>query len=92
MRDGDERFEVSVAWKQDDLERLLGQTDGDAIRLMFERDDLEQAIGDVEAHGLRDRALVLTVAAATAAAAASTASNAAAAPAAGRLGGQPRRP
>ena len=90
MRDGDERFEVSVAWRRDDLERLLDQAEGDAIRLMFERNGLERAVDDVEVHGLRDRALVLTVAAATAAAAASATSNAAAAIAeSGTTGVQP---
>ena len=79
MREGDERHELSVSWDRDDLERLLGQSEGDAIRLMFRQEDLEQAIDDVELHGLRDRMLVLTVAAATAATAASATSNAAAA-------------
>ncbi len=90
VRPGDDRYEVSVAWDRADLERLLTQSDGDAIRLMFQQAELERAIDDVEAHGLRDRALVLTVAAATAAAAATSASNAAAAlDASGATGAQP---
>ena len=81
LRNGDERFEVSIAWEREDLERLLGDGDGSEITLMFERDRLEQAIDeDVAAHGLRERALVLTVAAATAATAATSVSTAAAAP------------
>lgn len=91
MRDGDEQYELSVAWDREDLERMLGETDGEAITLMFERDGLERAVDDdLEAHGLRERALVLTVAAATAAAAASSASTAAAAPDPGGVtGAQP---
>src|SRR5687767_13512837 len=78
LRNGDERFEVSVAWERDDLERLLGEADGSEITLMFERDRLERAVDeDVDAHGLRERALVLTVAAASAAAAATSVSTAA---------------
>lgn len=66
--DGEQRT-VSVAWEHVDLERLLGGTDGSEITLAFERDELERAWSepDVEAHGLRERALVLTVVAAAAA-------------------------
>lgn len=74
LRDGGEQHELSVAWKRDELEQLLGQIDGPAITLMFERDDLERAVeDDVEAHGIRERALVVTVAAVAAASSASTA-------------------
>jgi hypothetical protein len=68
--DGGEQRTVSVAWEHVDLERILGGTDGSEITLAFGRDELEQAWSepDVEAHGLRERALVLTVVAATAAA------------------------
>ena len=91
LRNGDEQLELSVAWTRDDLEQLLGDADGSEITLMFERDRLERAINeDVEAHGLRERALVLTVAAATAATAASSVSNAAAAPDPG-LGGSAKQ-
>jgi hypothetical protein len=62
---------VSVAWERADLERLLADTTGDEIAFLFNREELEEAIADpdVEAHGLRERMLVLTVAAATAASA-----------------------
>lgn len=70
---------VSVEWKRDDLERLLRNTTGDNVTLVFRRDQLEEAVSapDVEAHGLRERMLVLTVAAATAAAAGSSIASAA---------------
>jgi hypothetical protein len=53
---------VSMAWSRDDLERLLGSSDGDVV-LTFDRDQLTAAIDDVEAHGMRARAAVFTVAA-----------------------------
>lgn len=67
---------VSVAWDRADLEQLLAETSGDEIAFLFNREELERAIADpdVEAHGLRERMLVLTVAAATAAAGTSIAS------------------
>ncbi len=66
--------DVSVAWSRDDLERLLADTEGTAITLTFDRSELEEAADpEVEAHGLRDKALVLTVAAAAAAGGASSA-------------------
>jgi hypothetical protein len=70
---------VSVEWKREDLERLLRNTTGDNVTLVFRRDQLEEAVStaDVEAHGLRERMLVLTVAAATAAAAGSSIASAA---------------
>jgi len=70
---------VSVEWKREDLERLLRNTTGDNVTLVFRRDQLEEAVStaDVEAHGLRGRMLVLTVAAATAAAAGSSIASAA---------------
>src|SRR5215210_767214 len=65
--DGEERT-LNVAWERQDLERLLDDARGDAITFSFAHDDLERVFDDdVEAHGLRERALILTVAAATAA-------------------------
>jgi hypothetical protein len=56
---------VAVAWEKDDLERLLDGARQDAITFSFAYDELERAFDapDVEAHGFRERALVLTVAA-----------------------------
>jgi hypothetical protein len=65
----DDGAAVSVEWKREDLERLLRNSAGDTVTLVFRRDELEEAVSaDVEAHGLRERMLVLTVAVATAAA------------------------
>jgi hypothetical protein len=66
---------LAVEWERDDLERLLKQTDGDRIMFTFDKRSLELAFDepDVEPHGLREKALVLTVAVATAAGGASAA-------------------
>ncbi|MGB2952026.1 MAG: hypothetical protein WBB74_01390 [Gaiellaceae bacterium] len=63
-----EAHRVSVAWDKKDLEKLLKETKGDQIDLQFDRKELEQALeADVEGHGMRERALILTVAATAAA-------------------------
>ena len=68
---------VRVDLGREDLERILAQAEGDRVALDFDRAELEAVLGaDVEAHSLRERALVLTVAAATAAGAAGGASGA----------------
>ena len=54
---------VSVAWERTDLEQLLSEAQGDDIVLTFDREALGRATDDVEAHGLRETALVLAVAA-----------------------------
>jgi hypothetical protein len=66
---------ITVEWDRADLERLLGQAEDDAIVFAFDREPLALAFDepDVEGHGLREKALVLTVAAATAAGAAGAA-------------------
>jgi hypothetical protein len=77
IRDGErEESTVSVSWKRDDLEKLLKAATGDRVLLTFDRTELAEALEgpDVEAQGLREKALVLTVAAATAIGAAGTAS------------------
>ena len=60
---------IRVAWDREDLERLLRTTEAEEVALHFDPKELEQALeqADVEAHGLRERALVLTVAATAAA-------------------------
>jgi hypothetical protein len=55
--------EISVAWERTDLEQLLSGAQGDDIVLTFDREALGRATDDVEAHGLRETALVLAVAA-----------------------------
>jgi hypothetical protein len=66
---------VAVAWEAADLERLLGQTEGQQVMLTFDGEALRQAMeADVEAHGFREKAVILAVAATAATgAAASTA-------------------
>ena len=59
---------VKVAWERGDLEELLQRASGDRITLTFSQDEVERMLeADFEAHGLREKALVLTVAVATAA-------------------------
>ncbi len=68
---------VRVDLGREDLEQILAQTDGDRVALDFDGAELEAILdADVEAHGLREKALVLTVAAATAVGAAGGASGA----------------
>ena len=55
---------IAMSWSRAELEQLLEQATGDQIVLTFDRDELAGALGDVEAHGLRERALVFAVAAA----------------------------
>jgi hypothetical protein len=66
---------VYVAWKRTDLESLLDFLPSDAITLSFDPEELERALdaADVEGHGLREAAAVLTIAAAAAMAGVSSA-------------------
>jgi hypothetical protein len=60
---------LRLAWDPGDLEELLRKADGDNVTLTFNRSELEQALeDDVAAHGLREAAVVLAIAASTAAA------------------------
>jgi hypothetical protein len=64
-----ETRELSVEWSQTDLDRLLAATDSDLVTIAFDRDEMTTAINaetDVEAHGLRDKAIILTVVAVSA--------------------------
>jgi hypothetical protein len=59
---------LRLAWDADELEQLLKQADGDNVTLVFDGSELERALeDDVAAHGLREAAVVLAVAATTAA-------------------------
>jgi hypothetical protein len=65
---------LRLAFDPAEVEELLRRTDGEKVTLTFDGSALEQAIeDDVAAHGLRERAVVLAVAATTAAAGASIA-------------------
>ena len=75
-RDGDAQQQtLRLDWDPKELEELLRRTEGQDVTLMFDEPELERALADidVEAHGLRERALVLAVATTTAAAAAGSA-------------------
>lgn len=52
---------IAMTWSRDDLEGLLERATGENVVLTFDRDELSNAIGDVEAHGMRQRALVFAV-------------------------------
>jgi hypothetical protein len=62
LEQGDERSTITLTWSHDELEQLLDRATGDDILFAFDRDQLQLAFDDVEAHGLRERALVFTVA------------------------------
>ncbi len=71
-----EKHMVDVAWRREDLESVLADLDADAITFSFDRVALERAIdgAEVEGHGLREAAVVLSIAAAAAVSGASAAS------------------
>ena len=68
-RQGDvEAHTLGVRWDPPDLEEVLRTTEGDRIAIAFDREELQDALSDadVEGHGLRGTAPVLSVAVATA--------------------------
>jgi hypothetical protein len=54
---------IAMSWSRDELARVLEEATGTDVVLTFDREELSRAIDDVEAHGLRERALVFAVAA-----------------------------
>jgi hypothetical protein len=85
VRDGDaEQREVeaeqriTVSWDPDDLEKLLASSTGDEVTFAFKPEELARMLdeSEVEAHGLREKVAILTVAAATAAGASAGAAGA----------------
>jgi hypothetical protein len=64
---------VAVDWDQDTLDQLLATTDDDEIALWFDERELARAFDEVEAHGLRERAAMLAIAATAAGVAATPA-------------------
>jgi hypothetical protein len=77
LEQGDERTTIGIGWTHDELEQLLDRANGDDILFSFDRDELQLAFDDVEAHGLREKALVFTVAVAGAIGSGSAIANAA---------------
>src|SRR5712691_9931083 len=59
-----EAHALRFVWEANELGELLRRVEDDAITLVFDETELEQALdqSDVEAHGIREKALVLTVA------------------------------
>jgi hypothetical protein len=57
---------VAVDWDQESLEQLLASTEDEEIELRFDERELALAFDDVDAHGLREKAAVLTIAVAAA--------------------------
>src|SRR5918995_141446 len=77
LSDGElaEAHSVAVSWERSELERLLGEAEGDEVILTFDRETLRRAIeDDVEAHGFREVTLALAIAGTAAMGAAGTAS------------------
>jgi hypothetical protein len=70
-RDGEREAEqrITVSWEPADLQKLLTSTTGDEVTFAFRPDELARMFdeSDVEAHGLREKMAILTVAATTAA-------------------------
>jgi hypothetical protein len=63
-----EAHSIAIEWSPADLERLLGEGEAEEVTIAFDRDEMAavmDAEADVEAHGLREKALVLTVVAVT---------------------------
>src|SRR3954453_19180340 len=71
-----EAHSLRLEWDPGELQELLRRAEGDEVTLLFDGVELEKVFDDldVEAHGLRERAVVLAVAATAAAGAATHAS------------------
>jgi hypothetical protein len=64
-----EAHSIAVEWSPADLERLLEDGETEEVTIAFDRDEMAAAMdaeADVEAHGLREKAIVLTVVAVSA--------------------------
>ena len=74
--DEPERRTVNVAWTRPDLESVIGDVDAEAITFSFDPAELDRLLSepDVEGHGLREAAVVLSIAAAAAVGGAASAS------------------
>jgi hypothetical protein len=77
--DEPERRTVNVAWNRPDLESVIADVDAEAITFSFDPAELDRLLSgpDVEGHGLREAAVVLSIAAAAAVGGAASASAAA---------------
>lgn len=59
---GEEQSTIGISWSYGELESLFERSSDEDIILTFDRNELQSLFDDVEAHGLRERALVFTVA------------------------------
>ena len=59
---------IKVEWSREDLEKLLQSSSGDTVSCTFDADELERMLNDpdFEAHGIKEKAAVVTVAVAAA--------------------------
>ena len=59
---------IKVEWSREDLETLLQSSTGETVSCTFDADELERMLNDpdFEAHGLKERAAIVTVAVAAA--------------------------
>jgi hypothetical protein len=59
---------IKVEWSREDLEQLLAGASGDSVSVTFDADELERMLNDpdFEAHGLKTKAAIVTVAVASA--------------------------
>jgi hypothetical protein len=73
---GDATSTIGIEWSREELEQLLRGIETDDVVLTLDADELQWAFDDVEAHGLRERALVFAVAAAGALGSGATIANA----------------
>jgi hypothetical protein len=63
-----EAHSIAIEWSPADLKRLLEEGESEEVTIAFDRDEMAavmDAEADVEAHGLREKAIVLTVVAVT---------------------------
>jgi hypothetical protein len=71
---GRETERIALSWEPQDLERLLATASDDEITLTFDEAELQRLLDeDVDAHGMREKIAVLSVAAGIAAAGAGSA-------------------
>jgi hypothetical protein len=59
----EEHGTIGITWSRPDLEALLSRASDDGVALRFDGGELSSALADVQAHGLRQKALVFAVAA-----------------------------
>jgi hypothetical protein len=65
-----EQRRVAVEWERADLEKLIRESSGERVTLIIDPDSLQVAFDtDVEAHGMREAAVALSIVVATAGAA-----------------------